>query len=58
MRKKDYMETKQHATKKTSASIMKSKRKFKNTLRQITMKTQPYKICGLQQKQFLEGSSE
>ena len=35
---------------------MKSK-KFKNTLSQMTMKTQPYKIYGMQQKQFLEKSS-
>ena len=38
------METKQHATKKTNGSVMKSERKFKNTLRQMTMKTKPYKI--------------
>ena len=37
---------------------MKSKKKFKNTLRQMTMKTQLYKIYGMQQKQFLEGSSQ
>ena len=55
MRKKNYMETKQHATKK-SGSMRKSKRKFKNTLRQMTMKT-PYKIYRMQQKQFLEGRS-
>ena len=51
------MEIKQHATKKTNGSMMKPKRKLKNTLRQMTMKTQPYKIYGIQQKQFLEGSS-
>ena len=38
--KNNYMETKQHATKKTNGSVMKSKRKCKNTFRQITMKTQ------------------
>ena len=39
------METKQHATKKKpNGSVMKSERKFKNTLRQMTMKTKPYKI--------------
>ena len=37
--------------------MMKSKKKFKNTLRQVMMKTQPYKIYGMQQKQFLVGSS-
>ena len=36
---------------------MKSKRKLKNTLRQMTIKTQPYKIHRLKQKQFLEGNS-
>ena len=35
----------------------KSKKKLKNILRQMTMKTQPYKICGMLQKVFLEGSS-
>ena len=34
--------------------MMKSKRKLKNTLRQMTMKTQPNKIYRMQQKQFLE----
>ena len=29
----------------------------KKYLRQMTMKTQPYKISGMQQKQFLEESS-
>ena len=42
------METKQHATKKkTNGSVMKSERKFKNTLRQITKNRQPYKIYGI-----------
>ena len=35
---------------------MKPKRKWENTLRQMTMKTQRYEICGIQQKQFEEGS--
>ena len=39
-------------------SIMKSKKNFKNTLKQMTMKTQPYKTYGMQQKQSLEGSSQ
>ena len=46
MRKNNYMETEQHATKKSNGPMMKSKKKFKNTLRQVTMKTQPYKILG------------
>ena len=49
--KNDYLETKQHATKETNGSTMKSKRKLKNTVVQVTMKTQPYKIYGMQQKQ-------
>ena len=32
---------------KTNGSMMKSKRKFKNILRQMTMKTQPHKIYGI-----------
>ena len=38
------MEIKLHCTKKKKkkAPIIKSKRKFKNTLRQMTVKTQPY----------------
>ena len=32
--------------------------KLKNTLRQMTMKTQPYKIYEIPQKQFLEESSQ
>ena len=51
------METKQHATKKTNESTRKSKGKFKSTLKQMIMKTQPFKIYGMPQKQFLEGSS-
>ena len=46
---------KQHAI-KNNESKMKSK-KLKNTLRQVTMKTHPYKIYGIQQRQLLEGSS-
>ena len=37
---------------KANRSMMKSKRKLKNNLRQMTMKTQPYKVYGMQQKQF------
>ena len=48
------METKQHATKKYSRSMKKPKRKLKITLREMTMKTQPVKIYGMPQKQFLE----
>ena len=52
MRKKnDYMETKQHATKNINGSMMKSKRILKNSLRQMTMKIQPFNIYGMQQKQ-------
>ena len=51
------METKQHATKKTNGSMMKSKRKLKNTLRQMTMKIQSYKNPWATAEQFLEGSS-
>ena len=51
------METKQHATKKPMDQQGNQKGNFKNTLRKATMKTQPYKIHGMQQKQFLEGSS-
>ena len=35
--------------------MMKSKRKFKNTLRQITMKTQPYKNLWEAAKAVLRG---
>ena len=58
MKKTDYMETKQHATKKTNESMRKSKGKLKNILRQMIMKTQPFKINWMLQKQCLEGSSE
>ena len=40
------METKQHATNKTNGSMRKSRRKLKNTLKQMTMKTQPLKTMG------------
>jgi len=43
---------------KTSGSMRKSKRKLKKYLeRQKTMKTQPFKIYGIPQKQCLEGSA-
>ena len=45
-KKNNYMETKQRAPKIINGSMVKSKKKFKNTLRQMTMKTQPYKIYG------------
>ena len=44
--------------KESNGSMMESRRKSKNSLRKVTMKTQPYKIYGMQQKQFLEGSSQ
>ena len=34
-----------------------SKRKLKNTLRQMKMKWQPFKVDGMPEKQFLKGSS-
>ena len=40
---------------------MESKKKWTNTLRQMTMKTtvkQPYRIYGMQWKRILEGSSQ
>ena len=43
--------------KNPNRSVMKSKKKFKITLRQMKMKIQPYKICGIQLKPFLEKSS-
>ena len=51
------MENKQHATKKTNGSVRKSRRKLKNTSRQMIMKTQPFKMYGMPQKQFFEESS-
>ena len=56
-KKTDYMETKQHATKKSNGSTRKSKGKLNNTLRQMIMKTQPFKIYGIPQKQCSEGNS-
>ena len=56
-KKTDYMETKQHATKNTNWSMRKSRRKLKNTLRQMIMKTKPLKIYGMLQKQGSEGNS-
>ena len=50
------MKTKRHAIKKPM-SVMKSKKKFKITLRQMKTKTQSYKIYGMQLKRFLEESS-
>ena len=38
--------------------MRKSRRKLKNTLRQMIMKTQQFKIYGMPQQQFLEGSSQ
>ena len=43
--------------KPTNASMRKSKGKPKNILRQMIMKTKPFKIYGMPQKQCLEGSS-
>ena len=40
----DYKETKQHTTKKLMVNDEKKKEIFKNTLRQMTMRTQPFKI--------------
>ena len=60
MRKKRKMITRKlnnMVLKEINESMIKSKRKFKNTVKQITMKTQPYKIYRMPQKQFLEGSS-
>ena len=44
-----------HLNKNKNVKIDASKKK--SPLRKVTMKAQPYKIYGLQQKQFLEGSS-
>jgi len=43
---------------KTNGSMRKSRRKLKNTLRQMIMKTQPSKIYWKPQKQCLEGNLE
>ena len=42
-----------HASKKLGNYEIKEE--IKNALRQMTMKTEPYEIYGMQQKQFLEG---
>ena len=55
-KKTDYMQSKQHATKKPMVNEEK-KQKLKNTLRQMIMKTQPFKIYGMLQKKILERSS-
>ena len=51
------METKQHVTKKPRVNE-EIKMELESTLRQFTMKTQPLKIYGMLQKQFLERSSQ
>ena len=38
-------------------AALKGQKKKEKTLRQMTMKTQPFKIYVMLQKQFLEGSS-
>ena len=43
MRKNDYIEVKQQAIKKKKGSTLKSKMKFKDFLRKMTMKIQPHK---------------
>lgn len=48
--KQDYTETKQQATKKSMGKWGNQKKKLKNTLR-WTLKTQPYEIYEIQQKQ-------
>ena len=54
----DYMETKWHDIDETNESTMKSKSNWKkNNLKLMTVKTQPYKINEIQQKQFSERSS-
>ena len=42
---------------KTNGSMRKSRRKLKNTLRQMIVKTQPLKVYGMLQKQCSEGNS-
>ena len=56
-KKTDYMETKQHAAKKTDGSTRKSKGKLKNTSRQMIIITQPFKIYEMLPKQCLVASS-
>ena len=46
-KKYKHMEAKQYTTKKNNGSMMKSKKKSENTLRQMTMKIKPYKIYGM-----------
>ena len=50
------METKQHATKNQWVNE-KITRKIKKYSRQMTMKTQPFKIYGMLQRHCLEGNS-
>ena len=45
-----HVENKKHATKKTSGSMKKLKRKSENTSRQMKVETQHPKIYGMQQK--------
>ena len=56
-KKSDYMETKQHVTKKPISQQWNQRGNKKIKLRQMTMKTESYKIYGMQQKQLLEESS-
>ena len=58
VKKKDYMETKQHATEKSVGQWGNKKEYLERTSRQIIVKTQPYKTYERQQKQFLQGSSQ
>ena len=52
MEKNKHIETKQHATKKYSVSMKKSKRKFKITLRLRNIKTQLSKSMGCSKSSF------
>ena len=45
-------------TKLKSIGQQRNQRRNLNTSRQTSMKTQTYKIYGIPQKQFLEGSSQ
>ena len=56
-KKIDYMETKQHVIKTPVGQQGNQKRRLKNTLRQMVVKTKPYKIYGMPKKQLLEGSA-
>ena len=51
------MKTKKHATKKNNWSMRKSRRKLKNTLRQMTMKYNDLKSIGWEKKAVLKGTS-